>query len=154
MEEHTTSSIQMADVNTKPETVRRAVAQVEFHASEKVMEAIRTGTLPKGDVLIAAQLAGIQAVKRTSDLIPLCHPLRITHADVQISLSNTKAVIRSEVTATDRTGVEMEALTAAATAALTLYDMTKSLEKGMRITELVLLEKSGGRSGDWKRELT
>lgn len=143
--------IRMADVGEKPETSRRAVAEAQLIASPEVIDAIRRGALPKGDPLAAAEIAGIQAAKRTADWIPLCHPLRITHAAVRCRLEGDRVVFTAEVAAREATGVEMEALTAAAAAALTVYDMTKSLHRGSEITGLRLLEKSGGRSGTWKR---
>lgn len=144
--------MRMVDVGAKPETLRQAVARAELHASPSVLTAIRRRRLPKGDIVSAAQIAGIQAAKKTAELIPLCHPLKLTHVDVDCRLDGSKVVIVVTVRARESTGVEMEALTAAATAALTIYDMTKSLDHEMRITNLCLLEKSGGRSGDWRRK--
>lgn len=141
----------MVDVGEKPATLRQALAKAELVVSPKVMEYIRERRLPKGDVITTAQIAGIQAAKRTAELIPLCHPLRLTHVDVDIQLEDSRVMVLAKVTAKESTGVEMEALTAAATAALTIYDMAKSLDHGMRITNLCLLEKTGGRSGTWKR---
>ena len=143
--------IRMVDVGGKPATLRRAVAKAEVHASPAVLRAIRQGRLPKGDVISAAKIAGIQAAKRTSEMLPLCHPLRLTHVDVDCALDRSKVIVVTTVAAKESTGVEMEALTACATAALTIYDMAKSLDRGMRITNLCLLEKSGGRSGTWRR---
>lgn len=143
--------IQMVDVSDKPDTLRQAIAKAELRANPAVMAAIRQGRLPKGDVIAAAQLAGIQAAKRTAEWIPLCHPLNITHVDVDCHVDHSKVIVVAKVIAKESTGVEMEALTAAAAAALTLYDMTKSLNHGMRITNLCLLEKTGGRSGTWRR---
>lgn len=143
------SSVQMVDVGEKPATLRQAMAKAELHASAKVLTAIREKHLPKGNVFAAAQIAGIQAAKRTADFIPLCHPLRLTHVNVDVHLNRSKVIILAKVTAKESTGVEMEALTAAAAAALTIYDMTKSLDRGMKITNLCLLRKSGGRSGTW-----
>lgn len=143
--------IRMVDVGAKPETLRQAIAKVELHASPKVIAAIRNGKLPKGDVIAAAHIAGILGAKKTAELIPLCHPLRLCHVDVDCHLDRTKVIIVTEVTAKESTGVEMEALMAASMAALTLYDMTKSLDHGMKITNLCLLKKSGGRSGTWIR---
>lgn len=142
----------MADVGEKPATLRQALAKAELLVPPRVMAAIRGGRLPKGDAIAVAQVAGIQAAKRAAELLPLCHPLRITHVDVDIHMEAYKAVILAKVTAKESTGVEMEALTAAAAAALTLYDMTKSLERGMKISNICLLEKSGGRSGTWRRK--
>ena len=142
----------MADVSEKPETLRQATARVELHASAKVMAAIQKQSLPKGDVIAAAQIAGIEAAKRTSEIIPLCHPLRISHVAVDFHLNRNQVVILAKVTAKEQTGVEMEALTAASVAALTLYDMTKSIDRGIEIAHLCLLKKSGGKSGTWVRK--
>ena len=146
-----TRPIRMVDVGAKGATLRQAIAKVELHADPKVIAAIRDGKLPKGEAIAAAQIAGIQAAKKTAELIPLCHPLQVTHVDVDCHPDGSKVIIVTKVTARESTGVEMEALVAASTTALTLYDMTKSLDRGMRITNLCLLEKSGGRSGTWKR---
>ena len=144
-------SIRMVEVGDKPLTLRQALAKAELIVSPAVMAAIRKRRLPKGDVIAAAQIAGIQAAKRTAELIPLCHPLQLTHVDVDIHLEDSKVIVLTKVTARESTGVEMEALTAAATAALTIYDMTKSLDHGMKVSNLCLLEKRGGRSGVWRR---
>ena len=141
----------MVDVSQKPETLRQAIAKAELHADPKVIRAICQRHLPKGDAIASCQVAGIQAAKRTAELLPLCHPLRLTHVDVDCHLDGSKVIIVAKVTAKESTGVEMEALTACAVAALTLYDTTKSLDRGMRITNLCLLKKSGGRSGTWLR---
>jgi len=141
----------MVEVGDKPLTLRQALAKAELIVSPAVMAAIRKRRLPKGDVIAAAQIAGIQAAKRTAELIPLCHPLQLTHVDVDIHLEDSKVIVLTKVTARESTGVEMEALTAAATAALTIYDMTKSLDHGMKVSNLCLLEKRGGRSGVWRR---
>ncbi len=145
--------IRMVDVGGKPASLRQAIAKAELHAPQRVIAAIRRGRLPKGDAIAAAQVAGIQAAKRTAELLPLCHPLRLTHVDVDCHLDGNKVIIVAKVMAKESTGVEMEALTACAAAALTLYDMTKSLHRGTRITNLCLLEKSGGRSGTWRKSL-
>ena len=144
----------MVDVSDKPETDRRAVARAVVRVSPQTAEAVRAGDTPKGDVLGTARIAGIQAAKRTSDLIPLCHPLFLSFVGVecQIDVGNGTVTITAEARTTGPTGVEMEALTAAAVAALTVYDMVKGIERGAEIAEVVLLEKSGGRSGDWRRE--
>ncbi len=143
----------MVDISQKPETERRATASCRLDLGHPAAEALRTGTASKGDVLAAARLAGIGAGKKTSDLIPLCHPLRTTSIAVEFDLGENDIL---DVTATamgvDRTGMEMEAMVAASVAALTVYDMLKAVDKGMRITDLRLLEKSGGKSGTWRRD--
>ncbi len=141
--------VRMVDVGHKPATERVAVARGEVYMRPETFELLRQGALKKGDVLTVAQMAGIQAAKRTWELIPLCHPLPITHVSVQLHLKPEWPGV--EITATVRTtaptGVEMEALTAVAVAALTVYDMTKAVEKTVRITNIRLVEKRGGRSG-------
>jgi cyclic pyranopterin phosphate synthase len=143
----------MVDVSEKKESLRKAVAEATVRMSAETLEAVGEGKTPKGDVLATARLSGIAAAKKTSDLIPLCHPLRLTDVNVELKLDpeNRCVEIRAEATAFDRTGVEMEAMTAAAVAALTLYDMCKGIERGIEITAVRLLEKSGGRSGHWTR---
>lgn len=140
----------MVDVSAKPETERVAVARGEIVMTKSTLDLIRTGEVKKGDVLTLAQVAGIMAAKRTSDLIPLCHPLQLSKVDVECladeSLPGIK--ITATVKTTGKTGVEMEALTAVSLAALTIYDMTKAAEKTMRIQNIRLVEKHGGRSGD------
>ena len=140
----------MVDVSGKPETERVAVARGEIVMSKSTLDLIRAGGVKKGDVLTLAQVAGIMAAKRTSDLIPLCHPLQLSKVDVECladeSLPGIK--ITAIVKTTGKTGVEMEALTAVSLAALTIYDMTKAAEKTMRIQNIRLVEKHGGRSGD------
>ncbi|WP_417491989.1 cyclic pyranopterin monophosphate synthase MoaC [Maricaulis sp.] len=145
--------IRMVDVGGKDETERRAIASGRITMSPAAFEAIRDGQGPKGDALKTAELAGIMAAKKTSDLIPLCHPLPITKAKVMINASATAPdfIIRAEVSTRGRTGVEMEALTAVSVAALTLYDMAKALDKSMTISDIVLDEKTGGKSGDYRR---
>ena len=145
--------IRMVDVGGKDETERRAIASGRITMSPAAFEAIRDGQGPKGDALKTAELAGIMAAKKTSDLIPLCHPLPITKAKVTINASATAPdfIIRAEVSTRGRTGVEMEALTAVSVAALTLYDMAKALDKSMTISDIVLDEKTGGKSGDYRR---
>lgn len=142
--------VHMVDVGHKPETERVAIAKGEVHMRPETFELIRQGALKKGDVLTVAQIAGIQAAKRTWELIPLCHPLPLTHVDVQLELRPEWPGV--EITATvrtkARTGVEMEALTAVAVAALAVYDMAKAAEKTMRLTNIRLVEKRGGMSGD------
>jgi len=140
----------MVDVGTKPDSERLAVAKGEIHMRKETLDLIRSGTLKKGDVLTVAQIAGIAAAKRTSDLIPLCHPLPLTHVDVELVLDDALpgVVITASARTVGKTGVEMEALTAVSVAALTVYDMAKAAEKTMRIQNIRLVEKHGGRSGD------
>ncbi len=140
----------MVDVGDKPDTERLAVASGEVVMKRATFDLIRAGTMEKGDVLTVAQIAGIAAAKRTSDLIPLCHPLPITHIDVTLALDESLpgVVITATVKTTGKTGVEMEALTAVSVAALTVYDMAKAAEKTMKIQNIRLVEKHGGKSGD------
>jgi cyclic pyranopterin phosphate synthase len=140
----------MVDVGDKPDTARLAIARGEVLMKTATLDQIRTGAIKKGDVLSVAQIAGIAAAKRTSELIPLCHSLNISHIEVNISLDNTLpgVVIQASVKTTGKTGVEMEALTAVAIAALTIYDMAKAADKDMKIQNILLVEKHGGRSGD------
>ncbi|HEY5271381.1 MAG TPA: cyclic pyranopterin monophosphate synthase MoaC [Anaerolineales bacterium] len=140
----------MVDVGDKPDTERLAIASGEVVMKRATLDLIRAGTMKKGDVLTVAQVAGITAAKRTSELIPLCHPLPITHIEVALSLDDTLpgVVITASVKTTSKTGVEMEALTAVSVAALTVYDMAKAAEKTMKIQNIRLVEKHGGRSGD------
>jgi len=140
----------MVDVGGKAETRRRAVAAGRITMSAAALEAIRAGNAPKGDVLSAARIAGIMAAKRTGDLIPLCHPLGLEA--VTIDFDYEESAIRAVATAalTGRTGVEMEAMVAVSIALLTIYDMAKAIDKGMVIGEVRLIEKTGGKSGDWK----
>ena len=141
----------MVNVGAKDITLRRAVARCEVRMQPATAAAIASGLLPKGDVLATARIAGIQAAKRTSDLIPLCHPLMLSAVTVNITVQESFVAIEAIVETTDRTGVEMEALTACSVAALTMYDMCKSADKSMVIADLALWEKSGGRSGDYQR---
>jgi cyclic pyranopterin phosphate synthase len=143
-------SPRMVDVSAKPETKRTARA----HAFVKIDPAVlrKLPENPKGDPLEIARIAGIAAAKRTSELIPLCHPLMLSHADVEVSLEKEGVRIVSSAATTGPTGVEMEALTAASVAALTVYDMTKALDKSIAIQDLFLLEKTGGKSGDFRRK--
>jgi cyclic pyranopterin phosphate synthase len=140
----------MVDVGAKPETERLAIARGEVLMKKETLGLIRAGAIKKGDVLTVAQIAGITAAKRTSDLIPLCHPLPITHIDVALTLEDNLpgVLITATVKTTGKTGVEMEALTAVSVAALTIYDMAKAAEKTMIIQNVRLIEKHGGRSGD------
>ena len=145
----------MVDVGEKPATERRAVARAVVRVSAQTARAVLAGDAPKGDVLGVARIAGIQAAKRTSELIPLCHPLALTFVGVDgsVDVSDGRIVLTAEARTTGPTGVEMEAMTAASVAALTVYDMVKGIERGAEIAQVVLLEKSGGRSGHWTREL-
>jgi len=140
----------MVDVGTKATTERRAVARGRLALSAATLALVRDGKTPKGDVLAAARIAGIMAAKKTSDLIPLCHPLPLTHAAVELTLTGDAIEIEATVATTARTGVEMEALTAVSVAGLTLYDMLKSVERGARLTDVRVVEKSGGRSGTYR----
>jgi cyclic pyranopterin phosphate synthase len=142
----------MVDVSAKAVTARSAAAQAFVKMSPKVIAAVRKLKNPKGDPLEVARIAGISAAKRTAEWIPLCHPLPLTHIAVHPRVCKNGVEIRTEVTAAAQTGVEMEALVAAAAAALTVYDMCKALDKGMEIQELFLLEKTGGKSGDFHRQ--
>lgn len=142
----------MVDVGAKPETERVAIASGVVVMEIATANAVRAGTIGKGDVLGVARIAAIQAAKRTSDIIPLCHPLRITAVDVDLRVANNAVYIMATVRAWDRSGVEMEALAAVAAAALTIYDMCKAIDRGMVISEIRLDEKRGGKSGTWKRE--
>ncbi len=143
----------MVDVSAKTETVREAIARAVIKMTPATLRAVRLGNAPKGDVLGVARAAGILAAKRTPDLIPLCHPLRITGVDVTFDDEPARGLLTVEtrVRTIDKTGVEMEALTAAAVAALTVYDMVKALEKGVTIARVQLVRKSGGKSGLWER---
>jgi cyclic pyranopterin phosphate synthase len=143
----------MVDVGGKPATERRAVARARVRMSAATAAAVQAGETPKGEALLVARLAGIQAAKRTGELIPLCHPLPLTFVDVAVSVDIATGIIEllAEARTVAATGVEMEAMTAASVAALTLYDMVKGLERGVTIQEVILLEKSGGRSGLWRR---
>jgi cyclic pyranopterin phosphate synthase len=144
----------MVDVGEKPATERRAVARAVVRVSAQTAEAVAAGDAPKGDVIGVARIAGIQAAKRTSELIPLCHPLALSFVGVEGEVDATAGAITltAEARTTGPTGVEMEALTAASVAALTVYDMVKGIERGAEISEVTLLEKSGGRSGHWRRD--
>jgi cyclic pyranopterin phosphate synthase len=146
----------MVDVSRKPDSAREAVARAVLRMRPSTLRAVRKGNAPKGDVLGVARTAGILAAKRTADLIPLCHPLRLTRVEVAFDARPRRGelAIEARVRTVDKTGVEMEALTAASVAALTVYDMVKALEKGVTITNLHLVAKSGGKSGDWKRSRT
>ena len=141
----------MIDVGDKQATDRRALARAVVRMAPETAAAVARGDAPKGDVVSTARIAGIQAAKRTAELIPLCHPLALSFVDVRIEVHDDRVEIETEARSTGPTGVEMEALTAASVAALTVYDMVKGLERGVEIAEVFLLEKSGGRH-DWRRE--
>ena len=141
----------MVDVGAKDETNRRAVARAVVRMSPETAAAVARGDAPKGDVLGTARLAGIQAAKRTWELIPLCHQLPLSFVGVEAEVGEDRVTLTAEARTRARTGVEMEALTAAIVAALTVYDMVKGIEKGVEIEQVVLLEKTGGKSGDWRR---
>ena len=143
--------VRMVNVSDKPETMREAIAEADVRMSAQAVRAIRHRTVKKGDPLQAARLAGIMAAKRTADLIPLCHPLELSHVDVELTARPHGYLIRARVATVGRTGVEMEALVAAAMAALTLYDMLKAVDRSMEIRHIRLLEKRGGRSGHYRR---
>jgi len=140
----------MVDVSEKSDTVRTAIARGEIQMKPETLALIRAGAMKKGDVLTVAQIAGIQAAKRTSELIPLCHPLPLSNVEVELELDDALpgVIITATARVTGKTGVEMEALTAVSVAALTVYDMAKAVEKTMRIQNIRLIEKHGGRSGD------
>lgn len=142
----------MVDVSDKVDTARTAIAQSLVELTPAIVAAITDDNLPKGDLYATARIAGIQAAKKCSDLIPLCHPLPLSKITVDIELQDKSLVITALCKTTGKTGVEMEALTAASVAALTVYDMCKGLDKGMIIRETKLLEKSGGKSGDWSAQ--
>jgi len=144
----------MVDVGAKPETERRAIAEAVVRMSPETAAAVERGDAEKGDVIGTARLAGIHAAKRTGELIPLAHPLPLTFVDVSAAVDAEAGLIElsAEARTVARTGVEMEAMTACAVAALTVYDMVKGLERGVTIERLELVEKSGGRSGTWRRE--
>jgi cyclic pyranopterin phosphate synthase len=151
LDEH--GAARMVDVAAKPVTDRRAVARALVRMTPETAGRVAAGDAPKGDVLGVARIAGIQAAKRTGDLIPLCHPIGLDHVDVEGEIDAAAGLVTLTATArvSARTGVEMEAMTAASVAALTVYDMVKGLDKGVAIEQVVLLEKSGGRSGTWTR---
>lgn len=140
----------MVDVGGKPETRRSATATGRIRMSAEALAAVRDGSGPKGDVLAAARIAGIMAAKKTGELIPLCHPLALDAVTIDFAFEADGIRTTARASLTGRTGVEMEAMTAAALALLTIYDMAKALDKGMVIGEVHLLEKTGGKSGDWR----
>jgi len=142
----------MVDVSSKAPTHRRAVARGRVCMAPEVAAALRAGEIGKGDVLAVARVAGIQAAKRTSELVPLCHGLSVSSVAVDFEVGDDSVAIEARVETVDRTGVEMEALTACSVAALTVYDMCKSMDRSMTISDIALWEKSGGRSGTYRRE--
>src|ERR1700726_4974398 len=144
--------VAMVDVTAKAVTERTAAARGFVRMSPAVLRALREQKLPKGNPLEIARIAGIAAAKRTAEWIPLCHPLLLTHIDVTARLCKNGVEVASRVTTTSQTGVEMEALVAVSAAALTVYDMCKALDKGMEITDIYLVEKTGGKSGDFRRD--
>ncbi|GAA0279537.1 cyclic pyranopterin monophosphate synthase MoaC [Alteraurantiacibacter aestuarii] len=139
----------MVNVGGKPETARSATAAGRIRMSAATLAAVRDGSGPKGDVLSTARIAGIMAAKRTGELIPMCHPLALESVTVEFTFEDGAIAVAARATLTGKTGVEMEALTAVSIALLTIYDMAKALEKGMVIEHVRLLEKTGGKSGDW-----
>ena len=145
-----TGAARMVDVGGKPATARRAVASGRIAMSEECLAAIRAGNAPKGDVLGTARIAGIMAAKRTGDLIPMCHPLGLEAVTIDFAYEETAIRVTATASLTGKTGVEMEAMTAASIALLTIYDMAKAIDKGMVISEVRLIAKSGGKSGDCK----
>jgi cyclic pyranopterin monophosphate synthase len=146
-----TGEAHMVDVGAKEITARRAIARARVHMNTETFALLSEGNTPKGDVLATARIAGISAAKRTSELIPLCHLIALTQVDIAIALDAGMVTIHATAEARDRTGVEMEALVAASTAALTIYDMLKAVDRNMSF-DVCLISKSGGRTGDWKRE--
>ncbi|MBT2133845.1 cyclic pyranopterin monophosphate synthase MoaC [Croceibacterium sp. LX-88] len=142
----------MVDVGGKPQTARSAIAAGRILMSAEALTAIREGSGPKGDVLAAARIAGIMAAKKTGELIPLCHPLALDAVTVDFTFEGDGIRVTAQASLTGKTGVEMEAMTAAAIALLTIYDMAKAIDKGMVIGEVRLLEKTGGKSGAWRAE--
>jgi cyclic pyranopterin phosphate synthase len=152
LDEH--GAARMVDVGAKPETERMAVAGGAVYMQPETLRLIQAGALKKGDVLVVARLAGIMAAKKTADLIPLCHPLALTQIDVDLKLDEARSAVQITATArtVGKTGVEMEALTAVTVAALTVYDMAKAVDRGMRLSDIRLLEKQGGQHGDYQAE--
>jgi cyclic pyranopterin phosphate synthase len=143
----------MVDVGSKAVTARRAVAQGRIHMQADTLQRIIDGTHKKGDVLAVARIAGIMAAKKTADLVPLCHPLVLSHVDIQFDVDAAENVVHcmATVDTSGQTGVEMEALTAVQISLLTVYDMCKAMDRGMTMTDIGLLSKSGGKTGDWQR---
>jgi cyclic pyranopterin phosphate synthase len=151
---NTSGEAHMVDVSGKADTARTAVAQSQVQLTANIVAAIADSSVPKGDLYATARISGIQAAKKTSDLIPLCHPLPLSKVSIDIQLQGNSLVITAVCKTTGKTGVEMEALTAASVAALTVYDMCKGLDKGMVINQTRLLEKTGGKSGNWRAEVS
>lgn len=153
---NTSGEANMVDVSAKKDSVRIAIAQAKVRLSDSVLSRVREQSILKGDLLATARIAGIQAAKKCSDLIPLCHPLPLSKATIDIEEQADESfqglVITASCTTTGKTGVEMEALTAASISALTIYDMCKALDKGIVIESILLLEKQGGKSGNWNRD--
>ena len=148
----TKGAARMVDVGAKPDTDRRAIARGLLRVSPETVALVRDGKTKKGDVIAAARIAGIMAAKKTSDLIPLTHPLPLTHLAVDIELTDEGLAIQALAATTGPTGVEMEALTAVSAAALTVYDMCKAVDRGMRISDIRLVKKSGGKSGTFVQD--
>jgi len=150
---NTLGEAHMVDVGDKPSTQRTAITSGYIEMQSSTLALIESGEHKKGDVLSIARIAGIMASKRTADLIPLCHPLAISHVDIKLTADaiNNRVICETTVKTTGQTGVEMEALTATQIALLTIYDMCKAVDRGMRIQEVQLLEKAGGKSGHWKQ---
>ena len=144
--------VQMVDVSAKPPSLRIAIATGKIKINRATAAAISRNKIAKGNVLATAQIAGIQAAKRTAELIPLCHPLFLSNVAIDFEMASDAIAAKCTARTTAQTGVEMEALTAASVAALTVYDMTKALDKGIEIQDLYLLEKTGGKSGSWRRD--
>ena len=142
----------MVDVSDKPKTARLAKAAGKIQMNPETLNLVKSGGVSKGDVLAVAQVAGIMAAKKTSDMVPMCHPLMLTGVDIAFEYQNDGIALTATVKCNGETGVEMEALTAVSVAALTIYDMCKSLQKDMTITDIRLLEKTGGKSGEYMRE--
>jgi len=142
----------MVDVSDKGDTVRQAIATGRIEMSAQAADAIRAGAVKKGDVLAVARVAGIMAAKKTPDLVPLCHPLPLTGVTLDLDLAGNAVVATATVRTRGQTGVEMEALTAVSVALLTVYDMAKALDEGMTIKDIRLIEKTGGKSGDWRAD--
>lgn len=142
----------MIDISAKEPSVRLAVAESLVILKPEILQSLLNGEIPKGDVLATARIAGIQAAKKCSDLIPLCHPLPLSNVSIDLQIESELVRIRATCKTTGKTGVEMEALTAASVAALTIYDMCKALDKGIEIKSTRLLQKTGGKSGDWSVE--
>jgi cyclic pyranopterin monophosphate synthase len=146
-----TGTPRMVDVGAKDVTDRRAIAQAVVRMAPETARLVAEGSGPKGDVIGVARIAGIQAAKRTAELIPLCHPLPLSFVDVEVDVGDDRVTLTAEARTTGQTGVEMEAMTAASVAALTVYDMVKGVERGVTVSEVALLHKSGGKSGEWRR---